>query len=56
MQDVTGVFHDEIRKVNDNIIIGKYYSQTTQVLQWLPREGLSFLHVDITRLSVYLIG
>lgn len=54
MQDVTGVFHDEIRLVNDNIIIGKYYSQTTQVLQWVPREGLSFLHVDITRPSVYL--
>jgi choline dehydrogenase-like flavoprotein len=54
MQDVTGVFHDEIRQVNDNIIIGKYYSQTTQVLQWLPREGLSFLHVDLTRPSVYL--
>ena len=54
MQDVTGVFHDEIRQINDNIIIGKYYSQPTQVLQWLPREGLSFLHIDITRPSVYL--
>ena len=26
MQDVTGVFHDEIRQVNNNIVIGKYYS------------------------------
>jgi hypothetical protein len=54
MQDVTGVFHDEIRQVNDHIIIGKYYSQPSHVLQWLPREGLSFLHIDITRPSVYL--
>jgi choline dehydrogenase-like flavoprotein len=54
MQDVTGVFHDELRQVNDNIIIGKYYSQTNQALQWLPREGLSFLHLDITRPSIYL--
>src|SRR5918995_6400881 len=27
MQDVTGVFHDEIRQINENIMIGKYYSQ-----------------------------
>lgn len=27
MQDVTGVFHDEIRMVNNDIIIGKYYSR-----------------------------
>ncbi len=54
MQDVTRIFHDEIRQVNDNIIVGKYYSQTHHVLRWLPQEGLSFLHIDITRPSVYL--
>jgi choline dehydrogenase-like flavoprotein len=54
MQDVTRIFHDEIRQVNDNIIVGKYYSQTHYVLRWLPQEGLSFLHIDITRPSVYL--
>jgi hypothetical protein len=54
MQDLTGVFHDEIKQVNDNIMVGKYYSQTNQALQWLPREGLSFLHIDTSRPSVYL--
>src|SRR6187431_648769 len=54
MQDVKGIFHDEIRQVNDSIIIGKYYSQPNQVLQWLSRERISFLHIDITRPSVYL--
>lgn len=53
MQDVTGVFHDEIRQVNDNIMIGKYYSEPNNVYRWLP-EGLSFLHIDRTRPSVYL--
>ena len=54
MQDVTGVFHDEIRQINENIMIGKYYSQPQHVLRWLPRDGLSFIHIDITRPSVYL--
>ena len=54
MQDVTGVFHDEIRMVNNNIIIGKYYSRPDFVFRWLPSEGLSFLHIDSSRPSIYL--
>ena len=54
MQDVTGgLFHDEIRSVNDNLLIGKYYSRDSFILGWLP-QGLSFLHTDAARNSVYL--
>lgn len=54
MQDATrGIFHDEIRQVNDDILIGKYYSSQNQLLGWLP-EGLSFLHVDRENETVYL--
>jgi choline dehydrogenase-like flavoprotein len=54
MQDATGgIFHDEIRQVNDDILIGKYYSSQNQIFSWLP-EGLSFLHVDRNNNSVYL--
>ena len=53
MQDITGLFHDEIRMINNNIVIGKYYSETDYVLRWLP-EGLSYVHVDISRSSIYL--
>jgi hypothetical protein len=54
MQDETGgIFHDEIRQVNDDILIGKYYSQRNFLLRWLP-PGLSFLHIDTSRPSVYL--
>ena len=53
MYDVTGNFHDELRKVNDNILIGKYYSTPNQLLQWLP-TGLSFIHVDRTKPSIFL--
>ncbi len=54
MQDATGgLFHDEIRRVNDNILIGKYYSRKSFILDWLP-QGLSFLHADSARDSVYL--
>jgi choline dehydrogenase-like flavoprotein len=54
MQDATGgIFHDEIRQVNDNILIGKYYSERNYLLGWLS-EGPSFLHIDPTRQSVYL--
>lgn len=54
MQDATGgIFHDEIRRVNDNILIGKYYSRESFILGWLP-QGLSFLHTDAKRNSVYL--
>ena len=48
MQDATGgIFHDEIRQVNNNILIGKYYSERNYLLGWLP-EGLGFLHIDPT--------
>jgi hypothetical protein len=53
MIDTTSVFHDEIRQVNDNIMIGKYYSETNFLFRWLP-QGLSFLHIDRNRSSVYL--
>jgi hypothetical protein len=54
MQDETGgIFHDEIRQVNDDILIGKYYSQQNFLFRWLP-TGLSFLHIDKTKPSVYL--
>ena len=54
MQDVTtGTFHDEIRQINDNILIGKYYSDRNQLFRWLPR-GLIFLYIDKTRPSIYL--
>lgn len=54
MQDATGgIFHDEIRQVNDVILIGKYYPSQNQIFSWLP-EGRSFLHVDGNNNSVYL--
>lgn len=54
MQDATGgVFHDEIRQIDNDILIGKYYSSRNELLRWLP-EGLSFLHVDRNNRTVYL--
>jgi choline dehydrogenase-like flavoprotein len=53
MQDGTGIFHDELRQVNENVMIGKYYSESNFLFRWLP-DGLYFLHVDRTRPSVYL--
>jgi hypothetical protein len=53
MQDTTRIFHDEIRQVNDNVMIGKYYSETNYLFRWLP-DGLDFLHIDKTRPSIYL--
>jgi len=53
MQDATGIFHDELRQVNDHIMIGKYYSESNFLFRWLP-DGLDFLHIDKTRSSVYL--
>ena len=53
MYDVTGNFHDELGPVNDNILIGKYYSTPNQLLQWLP-AGLSFIHVDRSKPSIFL--
>ena len=53
MQDITGIFHDEIRLVNENILIGKYYSPSNELLQLIP-VGVSFLHSDPDRSSTYL--
>lgn len=53
MYDATGSFHDEIRQVNEEIIIGKYYSTPNFLINWLP-PGLSFIHVDKNRPSIYL--
>jgi hypothetical protein len=54
MQDATGgLFHDEIRSVNDDILIGKYYSRENSIVVWLP-QGMSFLHTDTVMKSVYL--
>jgi choline dehydrogenase-like flavoprotein len=54
MQDITrGLFHDELRQINEDIMIGKYCSERNDLLRWLP-EGLSFLHVDRERSSVCL--
>jgi hypothetical protein len=53
MRDETSIFHDEIRQINDNLIIGKYYSQTNDMSKWLG-NGPSFIHVDNTRNSFYL--
>ena len=53
MHDVTGNFHDELRQINDSVLIGKYYSTPNQVLHWLP-EGLSFIHVDRSKSSIFL--
>jgi hypothetical protein len=54
MQDeMGGIFHDEIRRVNEDILIGKYYSQQNFLNRWLP-AGLSFLHIDKTKQRVYL--
>ena len=51
--DVTGNFHDELRQINNNVLIGEYYSTPNQVLNWLP-EGLSFIHVDKSKSSIFL--
>jgi choline dehydrogenase-like flavoprotein len=53
MYDITGNFHDELRQVNEDTVIGKYYSAPNFVNTWLP-PGLSFIHVDYSRPSIYL--
>jgi choline dehydrogenase-like flavoprotein len=53
MYDVTGSFHDELRQVNKDIIIGKYYSSPNFLYRWLP-QGLSFIHVDESKPSIYV--
>ena len=54
MQDATqGLFHDEIRCLNKDVLVGKYYSSESNILRWLP-QGPSFIHTDPERPSVYL--
>jgi choline dehydrogenase-like flavoprotein len=53
MYDETERFHDELRQVNKDTIIGKYYSSPSILFSWLP-EGLSFIHVDRSRQSIFL--
>lgn len=53
MNDITGTFHDEIRQVNDDILIGKYYSESNQILRLVPLN-ISFLHSDPSRSSLFL--
>jgi choline dehydrogenase-like flavoprotein len=52
-EDATGFFHNEIRQVNNNTMIGKYYLESNLLSRWLP-EGLDFLHVDKTGSNVLL--
>lgn len=54
MHDETGgLFHDEIRQVNNDILIGKYYSQSNEILNLIPRD-ISFLHADPSQPRLYL--
>ncbi|HEV8360754.1 MAG TPA: GMC family oxidoreductase [Candidatus Thermoplasmatota archaeon] len=48
MHDATGAFHDELRQVNADVMIGKYYAPPTELARWVP-DGLSFLHIDRQR-------
>jgi len=45
MQDVTQIFHDELRQVNKDLLIGKYCTEPSEITRWIP-NGLSFLNVD----------
>ena len=53
MHDVTGSFHDEIRKINENILIGKYYAPASELLKYIP-GGISFFHADQSKSRSYL--
>ena len=53
MQDETREFHDEIRQVNENILIGKYYSPSNKIMHLIPLN-ISFLHSDQERSRIYL--
>lgn len=45
MQDITEMFHDEIRQVDRNTMIGRYVSAPADLLRWLP-TNLPFLRVN----------
>jgi len=53
MHDVTGSFHDEIRKINENILIGKYYAPASELFKYIP-GGISFFHADQSKSRSYL--
>ncbi len=53
MHDVTGSFHDEIRQINENILIGKYYAPENELFKSIP-VGISFFHADQSKSSSYL--
>ena len=53
MDDETEIFHDEIRSVNKDILVGRYYSPTNDILKYLPRDA-SFMHSDPDKPRFYL--
>ena len=46
MTDVTQTFHDELKSINDDLLIGKYCSEANQIFDWMPQIGLSFLNFE----------
>lgn len=54
MDDETaGLFHDEIRQVNQDTLIGKYFSQSNELFNLIPTDVL-FMHSDIEQSRFYL--
>ena len=53
MEDVTRTFHDELRQINKDLLIGKYCTEPNNIFRWIP-DGLSFLNVDRTQNRVCL--
>ncbi|HYT17165.1 MAG TPA: GMC family oxidoreductase [Thermoplasmata archaeon] len=51
MQDITGAFHDEIRQVNRDLMVGRYVSPRDGLFRWLP-DGLDFLRIDRSQSTV----
>ena len=46
MTDVTQTFHDELKSINEDLLIGKYCSEANQIFDWMPQIGLSFLNFE----------
>lgn len=53
MDDEFELFHDEIRQVNKDILIGKYISPSNELLNLIP-TNITFLHSDSQRSRTYL--
>ena len=54
MDDETaGLFHDEIRQINKDILIGKYFSQPNELFNLIPTDVL-FMHSDKEQSRFYL--